>query len=651
MDNIIGRLQEEYERYLLNSHKTLILFMVNDSTGLKYGVGTYLDSIIRLLEDEREIDFIEVVLKAFIPSRDPLFEYHGDIPRYLFPSNNALDDDYYRSVCFYLMSRINRDRKIILHCNYACQLPLAMHFKEYLMAKIVYTQHYMDWCIRFGPDYTHAAPQLAQDGSAMGKFDREKEIMGLADTVIVSTRRAAQTLESIYGIDQSKIKMIPLAIVNKPEIRQKECLRTKYNLSDERILLYVGRLDENKCVGDIIEAVSKLEDENVRLWIVGDGNYSEYMTLIDERNWHRIVFWGFRDRNTLSDLYSIAEFGVVPSIYEEFGYVALEMIVHGLPVIARRTSGLIEILENCVQGELFDFNSSTHDIMKVIHYRLDHPFSERQRHELTDYATSRYAFQHFKHATKEVYESLNREDMESGLFAIAHQNLLLKSIADKEIMNLLFVRDGSLLDGMTGLAIFFAFLSRAENNKAYEDVAEYILNRVCDEIPEDISLGFRYGLTGIGWGIIFLKDQGFIDSDIECILTDLDDLVYRRLLMRKVVGLNDDELCGMCRYVQARLDQAPMGCHLSDGSILTKLKLEMDKRDFVSQPGIWEVKNIWKVCLEYWRQRSSEEEISWKSGLLIMEEQFCSRSSLINITSELYVHTNIKLKDDCINQL
>lgn len=53
-------------------------------------------------------------------------------------------------------------------------------------------------------------------------------------------------------------------------------------------------------------------------------------------------------------MYSIADIGVIPSHNEEFGYVAVEMMMHGLPVIANRTGGLVEIIENGVSGELVD---------------------------------------------------------------------------------------------------------------------------------------------------------------------------------------------------------------------------------------------------------------------------------------------------------
>lgn len=634
MDSNISISQEEYELYLLNSYKPLILFMVNDSPGLKYGVGTYRNSIIRVFGDGQQMDVIEVVLKVFSPSREPKFELRGNIPRYQFPSNNARDDDYYRFVCFFLISRIARSRRIIVHCNYACQLPLALHFKELASARIVYTQHYMDWCIRFGPDYMEAAPHIAQDTQALSKFNSEKEIMALADTVIVSTNKACQTLTSIYGIERAKIKVIPLSIIKNQEFRHKEYLREKYHLSNERVILYVGRLDENKCIGDIIKAVSGVKDRNIRLWIVGDGHFTEYLSMIDEDNWHRITFWGFRGRKTISEMYNIAEIGLIPSAYEEFGYVALEMMAHGLPVIARRTSGLIEITENGELGDLFDFRSGPNDIRTHIAYRLRNPYSEDQRLALMEHVARRYGFSRFKNETREVFESLIVREMEANQSTYPPIDPLLKSIADREIMMLPFVGDPSLSEGLTGMAVFFSLLSVESEIKAYKNVAEHLLNRMCEGIPEDISLDFHRGITGIGWGLFFLKELGVIESDIGFILEEVDRLILDRLHMYRTVGMDDDALTGIRRYVRTRLCHSSVAGHQTEDQVLKGLRKEMDEIGMEHWNEEIDNEDNWKECLRYWRKSISTDNPTWKTGLLIIEGQSKTTENLIQTMSQ-----------------
>lgn len=57
---------------------------------------------------------------------------------------------------------------------------------------------------------------------------------------------------------------------------------------------------------------------------------------------------GFVDQTSLFELYRLADVGVVPSLFEPFGYVPVEMMMHELPIVATATSGLNEVVdESC----------------------------------------------------------------------------------------------------------------------------------------------------------------------------------------------------------------------------------------------------------------------------------------------------------------
>lgn len=88
---------------------------------------------------------------------------------------------------------------------------------------------------------------------------------------------------------------------------------------------------------------------NTRLILAGDGDLppvfqsSRYL-------WNKITFTGFISRRDLYQLYSIADIGVVPSLHEEFGYVAIEMMMHKVPIVVNRTTGLQEIVRDGIDG-------------------------------------------------------------------------------------------------------------------------------------------------------------------------------------------------------------------------------------------------------------------------------------------------------------
>lgn len=69
-----------------------------------------------------------------------------------------------------------------------------------------------------------------------------------------------------------------------------------------------------------------------------------------------IVTTGFVDQLVLQELYAMADIGIVPSLYEDFGYVALEMMTMGLPLLVGGGSGLEEIVKEGETGLVVPFN-------------------------------------------------------------------------------------------------------------------------------------------------------------------------------------------------------------------------------------------------------------------------------------------------------
>lgn len=67
-----------------------------------------------------------------------------------------------------------------------------------------------------------------------------------------------------------------------------------------------------------------------------------------------VRFLGALDRDTIADLLAVAEVTLVPSRSETFGLVALESAASGTPVVAARTSGLVESVADGRSGVLLE---------------------------------------------------------------------------------------------------------------------------------------------------------------------------------------------------------------------------------------------------------------------------------------------------------
>ncbi|MDR2036442.1 MAG: glycosyltransferase, partial [Bacteroidales bacterium] len=124
----------------------------------------------------------------------------------------------------------------------------------------------------------------------------------------------------------------------------------------------------------------------VRLIIAGSGSYDTYLQ--DAKNiCTKITFTGLLEKDELYELYRIADIGVVPSLFEPFGYVAVEMMMHGLPLVATATSGLNEVVdESCgfkvpliVLPDNVEIDTSF--LAQKILYLMQHPAEAREMGE------------------------------------------------------------------------------------------------------------------------------------------------------------------------------------------------------------------------------------------------------------------------------
>jgi len=194
-----------------------------------------------------------------------------------------------------------------------------------------------------------------------------------------------------------------------------------------------------------------------------------------------------------------------------------------------------------------------------------------------------------------------------------HDIIKLKEIADKEIMSSLFYTDLSLANGQMGVAIFFALLSRFFKNKYYEEFAEELLDNLCNNISVFLPVTFANGLCGIGWGIEFLKYQGFINDDTDEILSEIDYEVMQKDLKRISDDSLETGLYGIMAYVYSRINsKRECGNHLPFDSDYIYTMTQQSRRFDINSSEYFSVPNIWKV----WTELNSHLKLdSWKSAV------------------------------------
>ena len=115
-------------------------------------------------------------------------------------------------------------------------------------------------------------------------------------------------------------------------------------------LLYVGRLDEQKGILDLVKSIQEMTKDNrfedVKLCIIGEGELLPKIkqTVIKMQLKRNVLICRGVLHQQLPFLYSSANLTVVPSIYEGFGLVPLESLACGTPVVVGDNTGLKEIV-------------------------------------------------------------------------------------------------------------------------------------------------------------------------------------------------------------------------------------------------------------------------------------------------------------------
>jgi 1,2-diacylglycerol 3-alpha-glucosyltransferase len=139
--------------------------------------------------------------------------------------------------------------------------------------------------------------------------------------------------------------------------------------SNQRILLYVGRLAKEKNLETLLEMMAKVSkvDPNLRLWLVGDGPYREecLRTAARQQIGDRVKFVGFIPRAEVDKYYAAADLFTFASVTETQGLVVQEAMQYGLPAVAITGGGASEAIVSGTNG-LIAKNDPEHFAEKVL---------------------------------------------------------------------------------------------------------------------------------------------------------------------------------------------------------------------------------------------------------------------------------------------
>lgn len=374
--------------YSTNGNDKYIFLLEEERRSSNYGIGTYINILTKAI-DYTEWQIVQIcvssgITKSLDVKRNNRITYLNIGGCFNKVNKDNFYNKYYRNIFFVLHSYFSSIPFKVLHLNVMHTEVFAILFKKYFpQDSLILTVHYTSWSFDLLGDrgklqMALTSPKDEKDLAIVKGFESEKRLMHLCDRIIAIARHSYEDLISLYQVPQEKVTLIPHGLVDayRPlSDEERNERRKKYGFSqNDQLLVFAGRIDPVKGVEFLIEAFVLLETQypKLRLIIAGDGNLNTIFPLLNPI-WSKVTYTGFVEKSTLYELFSISDIGILPSLHEEFGFVALEMMMMKLPIIAGKTTGLSELIYDGKSGILMPIKieANRNDNIELLKYGIE----------------------------------------------------------------------------------------------------------------------------------------------------------------------------------------------------------------------------------------------------------------------------------------
>jgi phosphatidylinositol alpha-1,6-mannosyltransferase len=312
-----------------------ILFLATDAHGGFGGISQYNRDVLRAFSD---IDVIERVV--VVPRLMP--EDRGEIPARVEYETRGLRSRWH--FAWTSISCALHGKYDIIYCAHINLLPVARICQQLTSAPIVLAI--------YGIDVWSPKP------------DRIRKIIQSNVNLIVSiSETTADRFLRWCDVPREKVVIVPNAI--DLDIYRKGGLgqlpQVLKNARAGRVIMTMGRLvgqDRAKGFDEIISIMPRLLEryEDLNYVIVGDGPDRDRLEAKARETGvaHRVIFAGRIPEDCKIDVLSSADVFAMPSRGEGFGFVILEALACGVPVVASTCDGTREAIRDGSLGWLAD---------------------------------------------------------------------------------------------------------------------------------------------------------------------------------------------------------------------------------------------------------------------------------------------------------
>ncbi len=179
-----------------------------------------------------------------------------------------------------------------------------------------------------------------------------KSVIGMADEYIVHNENNKKMFLELNKTEKN-VHVVPIGINKYSSTSQsKSQLRKDYGFSnDDKILIFFGNIRDYKGLDIMLQSLSKIDDNNVKLIIAGKpwNDFEEFNKAIQSNNLQTKVklFLGYNSDKVVSELFTISDLAVFP--YKEFeasSAAGADAISYNKAIVVTDVGGLPDLVKD-----------------------------------------------------------------------------------------------------------------------------------------------------------------------------------------------------------------------------------------------------------------------------------------------------------------
>lgn len=327
VENLIQNILDENEK---NEKLQIIIYSIEDKDAIKLAEEKYKKSKFIFLKTNSIIKFID--------------KFIFWIAKYILKKSNVMS---YR----YIVQRLNFLNKVSksLKKNNYDKIVLENHSSLFLALK--WRKNYLKYKNKY---YYHVHNELKSDYGCLDIIKNCNTIWCVSNYIKKQVQKFLKEENPIVtvwrnGIDTNRFN----GEINKDKYKK---LREKYKIRDEeKVLIFSGRINEEKGVKQLLQAIEKIKYSKFKLLIVGSyffntnikSDFDKQIRMLVNKNKDKVIFTGYVEYNEIPNIYAIADIAVLPSMWEEpAALTVLESMSCGLPIIMTDSGGIIEYVND-----------------------------------------------------------------------------------------------------------------------------------------------------------------------------------------------------------------------------------------------------------------------------------------------------------------